>query len=81
MRDVYVAYAANCRLDASHAHLLAHEKIRDIEKLSLFEKMFAFSLVRRGSKAITVTEVELEYGNDVCDLLKKPGSPQLEARW
>jgi hypothetical protein len=49
MRDVYVAYAANCRLDAFHRHLLAHEKIGDFEKLSLFEKMYAISLVWRCS--------------------------------
>jgi hypothetical protein len=49
MRDVYVAYAANCRLDAFHRHLLAHEKIGDFEELSLFGKMYAISLVGRGS--------------------------------
>jgi hypothetical protein len=49
MRNAYVAYAANCRLDAFHTRLLAHEKIGDFEKLSLLGKMYAISLVRRGS--------------------------------
>jgi hypothetical protein len=39
MRNDYVAYAANCRLDAFHTHLLAYEKIGNFERLSLFEKM------------------------------------------
>jgi hypothetical protein len=49
IRNVYIAYAANCHLNAFHTHLLAHEKTRDFEKLSRFGKMYAISLVRRGS--------------------------------
>jgi hypothetical protein len=65
IRNVYVAYAANCRLNAFHNHLSTYEKIKDFEKLSLFGKMYAISLVRSGSYSITADEVNLGYGNDV----------------
>ena len=46
MNHPLVAYAANCRLNASHTRLLAHEKIEDFEDLSLLEKIYVLLAMR-----------------------------------